>query len=450
MIAYGKLNSANIYLRDELVGTLVKDAKGFIFTYTGEWKARSIGGVAISLPTEHSPYREKELHAFFDNLIPEGWLLSHAEKVHKIDKENRFALLLATGRSPIGAVKVIALNEAGTEIRKDESLIKIEDETKDYELKFETLNGHCPYCLKKMTKIQLSKTQAHVKCTRDMWGTAKKLKVKLSGEDPLESFRQTIYGASISGAQRKGLFKLEGSILEAGYEDAKYILKPQSNYDQLPENEHLTMAIAKQVGFDIPPFTIFEIKGFGKVFAIKRFDFFKGNQLRMEDAAQVVQEPSANKYDKSNESVAKMINYVSLTSKVDLEDFWKRMVFSYLIGNSDMHLKNWSFLELNSMNGQFKLSPCYDFLNTRLPIPKETIDIGLTICGKSNNLRWSYFKKFAQSFEISEDTISEVYDKLSMWRNIGIDSTNISFLSDKSKDKYIEIVNLRFEILTTT
>ncbi|MBL6991568.1 MAG: type II toxin-antitoxin system HipA family toxin [Bacteriovoracaceae bacterium] len=448
MVNYSLINKANVYLREHFAGVLEKTSSGdFLFKYDETWIEKKLGAIALSLPVKSDGYRSKNLHPFFDNLIPEGWLLSHAEKVYKIDKSNRFALLLATGLEPIGAVRVVALDSNGQEVVVPFEDIEKGINDKDYSINFKSVNGCCPYCLKELTLKQREKASVHAKCVNQMWGTTRKLLVRLSEENPLDSFRQTIYGASVSGAQKKGLFSLDGGKLHAGHRGAEYILKPQGDYDQLPENEHVTMAIAKEIGFDVPPFVLCYIENLGAVFAIKRFDIVNKDRLRLEDAAQILQIPSVNKYDSSNEKVATVISKYALATKVDLYDFWRRLIFSYLVANADMHLKNWSLVELGFKRGYFKLSPCYDLLNTRIPIPREMIDIGLTINGKSRNLQKSYFVKFGQKIGVTESYLEETFSNLQKWCDIADRFINKSFLDQKKKEKYLEIINERFKIL---
>ena len=156
------------------------------------------------------------------------------------------------------------------------------------------------------------------------------------------------------------------------------------------------MAIAKKIGFDVPPFFILDFDEIGFVFAVKRFDRLEGKALRMEDLCQINNKYSENKYNSSCEKVAQSIAKFSLAPKVDLTKFYQRVVFCYFIGNADMHLKNWTLLESPGGEGRLMLSPCYDLINTRLPIPGEKEDIGLSLNGKKRNFQRGYFQKFGR------------------------------------------------------
>lgn len=449
MIDYNNLTKANLYLRDELVGTLEKEtSKKYIFSYNDEWVSSNKGGIGLSLPTDKRVYESDELLPFFDNLVPEGWLLSYAQSVYKVDKKNRFGLLLATGRETVGAVKVVAIDESGNEIKTSEKKGQNKESLELSEVEFLPASKRCPYCLKLLSENQLKKVHFHQSCVKKMWGTTRKIKIHLDSRDPLNSFRQTIYGASISGAQRKGLFHFEKGILNPTYKKSQYIIKPQGEFPNLPENEHVTMAIAQSLGFEMPPFTIFNVDKMGMVFAIKRFDLgADGSQLRLEDFGQVLEIPSSDKYKSSYNKLAKAINEYSDAPVADLFEMWRRLLFSFFIANGDMHLKNWSLIELDSMKGIFRLSPCYDFLNTRLLLHDEDIDLGLTLNGKKHKVTKDLFVSFAKDFKI-DHLIEDQFGKLEDWMKITESLVNDCYLPDESKERYIDIVQSRYKVLT--
>ncbi len=440
---------AKIYLRNELAGSLEKIATDeYRFTYSAEWLANKEFPIGLALPLKKDPYIEDSLFPFFDNLIPEGWLLNSLISIYKIDKRNRFGLLMATGQETIGAIKVIALDEEGRELK----ISQVKDDNKNLtkkEIIFQAPFNNCPYCLLPLTKKQLEKNQTfHERCAKSMWGTTRKIKFVFDAEEPNDSFSDSIKGASVSGAQKKGLFKLDKNELSSSAFGSQYILKPPAErFDNLPENEHLTMAIARAVGFNVPPFVIFHDEEIGYIFAIKRFDINENKEhLRLEDAGQVLGHPSDDKYEASYEQLASAIIKFSDASQPDLVEMWKRIIFCYLTANGDMHLKNWSFLELESLRGVFRLSPCYDFLNTRLVIKKEDRDIGLYLNRKNKNIDKNSFMDFAKKLKIERFT-NKILDDLDFWKETSIELCMKSFLPESSKKKYIELIEERYTYL---
>ena len=443
---FKNVKKAHIRFRGKLAGTLEKTSEiNYRFQYNKKYLKESSIEIATSFPLSENPYESNRLHPFFDNIIVEGWLAQHTEKVLHIEKSNRFSLLMVTGQNTIGAVTVHPLDKNENEINTNDLF--------QHKLRRDGLKPHpnkpienfdrCPSCFKNISGI------IHNTCKEKMWGTLKNLSIELNPDDPEGSFSRVIHGGSISGAQRKGMFCLDlskGRLVPTPFE-SQYILKPKGNRPELPENEHVTMAIAKKIGFEVPPFSLLNIDNVGFVFAIKRFDRWKNNPLRMEDMCQINKTPSESKYESSCEKVAKSIKKFSLAPKVDLTEFYRRIIFCYFIGNGDMHLKNWALLESQKLEGRLMLSPCYDFLNTRLPMPGEREDIGLSLNGKKGNFQRSYFQKFGEKLELTEKAIQAPFSSLNQWWKVTEGFVNHCLLSKKSKEKYLEIVHQRYKSL---
>ncbi len=446
-IDFAKINRAHVYLKDQLAGTLKQDLKQgeYSFVYHKNYINSNALPIATSFPIRKEPYISKQLHPFFDNLILEGWLLGHAEKVLHISKINRFAMLMATGQCPLGAVCLQPLdysNNQEIQLNIFEEFLG-EQNLKNYPHKTLSQLKRCPSCFNTIAPQTI-----HLKCVKTLWGTTRNISIELDSQSPETAFARVIYGGSISGAQRKGVFRLTNkSILTPTAINAKYILKPSGNYPELPANEHVTMAIAKKVGFEVPSFSILNIDPLGLIFVIKRFDQHNSQPLMMEDMGQILKMNSSDKYTGSCEKVAKALVLFSSAPQIDLEIFYRRLVFCYFIANADMHLKNWSLIESYRDPGKYQLAPCYDLLNTRVAIPNESVDIALTILGKNKNLQGSYFKKFGQKIRLSERAIQKPFEDLQHWWTVTEDFVKHSLLSTKLKERYLDIVYKRYNIL---
>ena len=281
-----------------------------------------------------------------------------------------------------------------------------------------------------------------------MWNTTRTIKIETNPDAPLSIFRQTIHGGSISGAQKKGLFELNKGVLSPS-PNGDFILKPPGDYDFLPENEHATMSIAKALRFSVPPFALFHQEQLGNILAIKRFDFTSDNQhLRIEDFAQILDQASSDKYNLSCEQLAKGIKQYSSNPVADCFELWRRLLFAFFTGNGDMHLKNWSLLELDSMQGIFKLSPCYDFLNTRLSLGKEEpCDLALPLQGKRKKISKNVFDEFAKKLKMAPPLVKETFSQLDHWMEITEDIIPRSLLPDREKERYLEIARSRYKLL---
>ena len=450
LINFNELTKANIYLRNDLAGQLEKvSSRKFIFRYNKDWITTNKKSIGLNFPIGDKNHESEELFPFFDNLIPEGWLLDYVQGIYKIDGRNRFALLLATGRETMGAIRILALDENSEEVSGLHHR-KNSEQDQLFPVTFPSSHERCPYCLQKLTHTQLKKAIAHNSCIAKMWRSSKKIKIRLNTRESLNSFRQTIYGASISGVQKKGLFKLEKGLLYPSQRDAHYIIKPQGSFTQLPENEHVTMSIARAIGFKVPPLSIFKVEDkedMGMMYAIKCFNIGRENyRLRLEDLAQVSGVPNEEKYHGSYERLGKVIYKYSDAPVIDIFEMWKRLLFSFFIGNGDMHLKNWSFLELEEPESLFKLSPCYDFLNTRVPLHDEESDLALTLCGKKNKIKKDDFISFAQRFKI-EHLTEQIISQLDMWMETTNDLVQCCFLKEDLKERYLNIVEGRYQVL---
>ena len=425
-----------VYLRDILVGELKKcDEKTpitFKFTYFKEYLESQSPAIARAFPKRKESYISSGLHPFFDNLIVEGWLLTYTEKALHISKLDRFGLLMAIGSAPIGAVSVQPFYNQQPVNMVDVLFDKnAESKTIKESNKIRNVFHLCPSCFRK-----LKRNEVHRKCAIAMWGTTRTLKLKINKGSPDEIFGSTIYGGSVSGHQKKGMFRINsrtGELLSTPTR-ATYILKPSGYLLELPENEHVTMAIARALKFPTPPFDLLEFESIGRVFAIRRFDrSLDDRSLMQEDMCQVIGILSDRKYDLSYEQIANVIRKYSSAPQIDLYDFYRRLVFCYLVLNGDMHLKNWSLLENQKDLGSFILAPCYDLLNTRLPLPKEKSDIALQLNGKDRNLTKKNFSCFGKYISLSHKNIDSVFSELSNWLQVIKEYISLSLLSQQSK-----------------
>ena len=446
-IDYHAVTHAQVNLRNDVVGLLIKQsAQRFSFIYNHDYLTRADAlPIAATFPLRREEYLSETLHSYFDNLILEGWLLTQAEKLLHIAKGNRFAMLMATCRHTIGAVSITPLNAQGEELPGLSTTSLPAAESLERHALTSPYSNACPSCL-----LPSPNGAWHLRCHRDLWGTSKAVSIALDRVDPFASFSQTIHGGSISGAQRKGLFRFDraSATLIPGAAASTHILKPSGDHPDLPENEHVTMAIARRLKFNVPPFAlIISTPQVGPAFVIKRFDRISGGKLLKEDAAQLLGIASEEKYTGSNERVAAAIALGG--SKLDLNEFFRRLMFCFVTGNGDMHLKNWALLEFPTLNGAMQLSPCYDLLNTRLALPRESIDIGLPLLGKSRKLQGSYFRTFALGkLQLVPRYVESIFAELPVWQATITDFVARSALEQYSKERYLQIVDERISALT--
>jgi serine/threonine-protein kinase HipA len=188
---------------------------------------------------------------------------------------------------------------------------------------------------------------------------------------------------SISGIQTKMSLALREGRLEMTEKGGQYILKPIPHgefrhLDAVPVNEHLTMQIARQVfGIPVAENALVEFEGGEVAYLVRRFDVQEDGSRRLqEDFAQIARRSEEAhgknyKYDFSYEEIGDLIREHVAASRVEMEKFFRLVVFNYLICNGDAHLKNFSLIR-NDEYGDYTLTPAYDLLNTRLHVPDET------------------------------------------------------------------------------
>jgi serine/threonine-protein kinase HipA len=295
------------------------------------------------------------------------------------------------------------------------------------------------YCLI-CGKICPEENKLHAKCVKRFFGVDYYPEIDLSlKEIPLKA--QIMAGKmSISGVQVKLSLNLnrKGRQLEVVPTGGQYILKPQVNeWPNIPENESLCMRIAFNLGIDVPLSILARLKDGTWAYIVKRFDRIKGAKRHQEDFSQILGE---DKYKGSYEQVAGKIKEISAFPGLDLQLFFERLLFFYIIGNGDAHLKNFSMLYDDKARP--RLSPAYDIVSSRLVITDEE-DFALPINGRRNNLKRRDFDLFADRFNIRAD----VCYKNILKKEIIDELISASELPEEFRERLLGIVKERFERL---
>lgn len=192
---------------------------------------------------------------------------------------------------------------------------------------------------------------------------------------------------SIQGIQPKlsAVLSIKNNSFSIVDKGGRFILKPQHIfYPELPQNEDLTMRIAETIGLEVPLHGMVYSKDSSFTYFIKRFDRFgKNRKLPVEDFAQLAGKNRETKYDYSMEKLAGILEKYCTFPTVEKQKLFKLVIFNFIIGNEDMHLKNYSLIRRNNM---VELSPVYDLINTTIALKNATEEIALPINGKKSNL----------------------------------------------------------------
>ena len=230
-----------------------------------------------------------------------------------------------------------------------------------------------------------------------------------------------------------------------------YILKPPvKEYKSLPEAEHLVMSMAKYTGISTVPFAL--LKSNNEFFYVtKRIDRIKETntyrKIAMEDFCQLSLKLTEDKYKGSYEQCAKIIQKYSSQNLMDLSELYLRLLFCFIVGNSDMHLKNFSLIQNDDNKNLYILSPAYDLLPVNLVLPEDIEQFALTLNGKKNNIKKNDFIKFAKNIGINEKAAIKMIEKIVSLKDKYIDMVNNSFLSDKMKNDFIELILSRYDAM---
>lgn len=254
---------------------------------------------------------------------------------------------------------------------------------------------------------------------------------------------------SIQGVQAKlsAVLKVKEGQFNLVDQYGKYILKPQSeHYPELPENEAITMSLAATIGIEVPIHGLVYSKDNTMTYFIKRFDRVgRHNKLAVEDAAQLLKFTRDTKYDSSMEQLAKVLLGFCSFPRIEAIKLFKLIIFNFLTGNEDMHLKNFSLI---TEGKKTSLAPAYDLLNTTIAQKNTYEEIALPLNGKKNNLRKSdYLNYLAKRLELNQDVIDqimqEIQDAFPQWKSL----IHASFLSMPMQEAYLKLLDERFRRL---
>ena len=190
----------------------------------------------------------------------------------------------------------------------------------------------------------------------------------------------------------------------------RFILKPQTDrFANLPENEDLTMHLAEAAGIKTVPHSLISFADGELCYITRRVDRTKnGDKIAMEDMCQLSERLTEDKYKGSYERIAKLIKQYSAAPLLDVVNFWEVVVFSWLTGNADMHLKNFS---LYRPADNYMLTPAYDLLSTSIVMPEDEEELALTLNGKKKKIKRADFEKAMLDSGMDEKAIEKLFKK---------------------------------------
>lgn len=211
----------------------------------------------------------------------------------------------------------------------------------------------------------------------------------------------------------------------------------------MPENEHVSMRIAEAFGINVVPSSLIRLKSGELSYITKRIDrTVKGEKIHMLDMFQITE--AFDKYKSSMEKIGKALHNYSDNTLLDKILYFELSVFSFLIGNNDMHLKNFSMIKNSS---GWVLAPAYDQLNVVIVFPEDKEELALTIEGKKRKLKREHFEQFGKGLKLTDKQIQGVFKRMMKNKSKAIEWIEKSFLSKKMKEAYTNVIEIRYKQL---
>ena len=312
-------------------------------------------------------------------------------------------------------------------------------------------------CCGKLLASSEEKTGWHQRCIKHFFGTDQLPEITIDNETLKKlATESTSKGYTVPGVQKKLSLHLLSDHAHPRLTLVNYpsgfILKPQViEYTALPEAEHLVMSMADAAGIVTVPHAL--ISGTeGYAYITRRIDrSFRAGSVKlfaMEDFCQLDLRLTEDKYRGSYERCAKVIHRYSSRRMIDMTELYMRLVFCFIVGNSDMHLKNFSLIETKPGTAQYVLSPAYDLLPVNTILPADHDEFALTMHGKNRNLRRKDFLIFADACGLSKSAAEKMITKLISMKPTFIRMCEESLLPNNMKENLTALITQRIQRLT--
>jgi serine/threonine-protein kinase HipA len=313
------------------------------------------------------------------------------------------------------------------------------------------MSKRCLYCYQRLDE---NETDFHSSCSKKIFGVTIPPVLPYSENNMEELAAQVIQTqATVTGVQPKlslHLASAEQPKLAKRFTIVGmwggYILKPASpHYPQLPEVEDLTMHLASIAKIKVVPHSLIRLSSGHLAYITKRIDRVKQQKLQMEDMCQLTERLTEDKYLGSHEQVAKAILKFSANPGLDVINFFELVLFSFLTGNADMHLKNFSLIFQPTLGHVF--SPAYDLVATALVNPADDEDLALTLNGKKKKIKRNDFISAFTASGLEEKQQENIFKKMEKAKTSWLEFIDISFLSNDLKIAYKNLIQERFSKL---
>ena len=304
----------------------------------------------------------------------------------------------------------------------------------------------CLFCYKELS----GEGDFHEECSLKFFGTKTPPKIPYSIQEMITLAEQVVERSiSVPGVQPKlsmSLFENNNDqrLTVVGALGGNYIFKPPStDYPEMPANEDVTMKMAELFNISVVPHSLIRLSSGELSYITKRVDRKEdGSKIHMIDMFQVVE--AFDKYRGSMERIGKAINEYAENTLLDLLRYYELSIFSFLTGNNDMHLKNFSLIKADY---GWTLSPAYDLLNVSIVNPDDEEELALTLAGKKKKITRKLLIDFGLDLGLTQRQVNSVFKRFRKSKNKTIGLIRNSFLSEEMQKAYINMLENRYKIL---
>ena len=314
------------------------------------------------------------------------------------------------------------------------------------------MKNRCLYCYQSIDAGH----DFHEECVMEFFGSPKPPKMDYT-LDQMDLLAKDVIERSVAvpGVQAKLSMSLikeskeksDKRLTVVGALGGQYIFKPPSDrFPEMPQNEHLTMRIAEAFDIKVVPSSLIRLASGELSYITKRIDRKEdGSKIHMIDMFQITE--AFDKYKSSMERVGKALSNYSDNTMLDKIFYFELVIFSFVTGNNDMHLKNFSMIESNS---GWILAPAYDLLNVTIINPEDPEELALTLVGKKRKLNRSHFEQLGKGMKLTTKQITGAIERMIESKPKAIEWIDRSFLSEKMKNAYKYLLEKRYARLLTT
>ncbi len=313
----------------------------------------------------------------------------------------------------------------------------------------------CGKEIKANAKADEIQSRWHKKCVKNFFGTTTLPFIELTDEALKALTQKTVnQGLTVPGVQRKLSLHLEteqeARLTLVDYPTG-YILKPHTaDYANMPEFEQMAMLMSEEMGIQTVPHALIRVEN-KYAYITRRVDreiSMKHTEMyAMEDFCQLSGRLTDDKYKGSYENCGKIVRDYSQYAGFDKSEFFRRVVGCFVMGNSDMHLKNFSLIEDQPGSRTYRLSPAYDMLPVNIIVPADREQMALTVNGKKRNIRRNDFLKLAENCQLSKEAAIKIIQKIISTEERLLEICEESLLPDEFKESTKQLIQERCEVL---